>query len=209
MADHFRRKARRFDSVYGRGGSVVARALRPVIFERAEAAARLVEAHDTPPRVLEVGCGSGRVAEVLLTAGGVGAYVGIDVSEPMIALASERLRPWRDRVELVSSDFLTAPLEGSFDVVVALGLFEYLERPEAFTRRIRAHCDGALIATFPRWTWTKGPLRKLKYEVLNDCPIYDYTAREIELLLRASGFGEVMIEPRRHGFIVRATSSAG
>lgn len=211
VADHFRAQARSFDQVYGGDGvdgGVLARALRPVLFERTEAAARLVEAYARTPstgptRVLDVGCGPGRVAEVLLEAGAA-ELVGVDISEPMLSLAAERLHRYADRVQLVAADFLEADLEGRFSVVVGLGLFEYLEHPAPFVRRIRALCDGTFIGTFPRWTWTKGPIRKLRYQVINDCPIYDYTERELRLMFVAAGFETVMIEHRRHGFIVRA-----
>ena len=70
------------------------RVLRPGLFRRRELALDVVRSYQSP-RVLDVGCGSGRVGELALEQG-VGEYVGIDFSEPMLALAEERLAAHRD-----------------------------------------------------------------------------------------------------------------
>lgn len=161
------------------------------------------------PRVLDVGCGSGRVAERVLEAG-AGSYVGIDFSAPMIELAQRRLSPFASRAELMTGDFLEAPLDGAFDVVLALGLFDYIEDPHRLTTRMFELCSerGTVIGSFPAWTWVKGPLRKLRYERINDCPIFNYTERELELLFYATGFERVEVEEFvRGGYLVRAGRS--
>ena len=43
-------------------------------------------------------------------------------------------------------------------------------------------CDGTVVASFPRWTWTKGPIRKVRYEMINHCPIFDYTEQQLREL---------------------------
>jgi hypothetical protein len=63
---------------------------------------------------------------------------------------------------------------------------------------------GTVIGTFPRWNWYKGPIRHLRYEVINNCPIYDYTERELRFLFSASGFTQVDVEVARNGFLVMA-----
>ena len=142
------------------------------------------------PRVLDVGCGSGRIGEPVLEAG-AGEYVGIDFSEPMLELARDRLERFGDRVTLVTGDFLEEPLEGRFDVVLGLGLFDYLPNPEVFAARMRELCSGGLVASFPRWSPIKGPVRKLRYEVINDCPIFDYSPEDVRALFTNAGFARV------------------
>ena len=140
-----------------------------------------------------------------LLAAGAQRYVGIDFSAAMLDLARERLTSFGSRVELLQGDFLEAPLEGPFDVVVALGLFDYTPEPHRFSRRMAELCTGSVAASFPRWTWIKGPIRKLRYELANDCPIFNYTERELGLLFGASGFSRVdVLRPGRGGFLVRA-----
>ena len=49
------------------------------------------------------------------------------------------------------------------------------------------------------------PVRKVRYEWIGDCPIFNYRRRELELMLGASGFERVEIfAPGRSGFLVRA-----
>ena len=155
--------------------------------------------------MLDVGCGSGRIGEAILDAG-ASRYVGIDLSPAMLELAEERLRPFGSRVELVHGDFLALPLDGPFDVIVALGLFDYVAEPPGFARRMRELCSGEVVASFPRWNWLKGPIRKLRYEVVNNCPIFDYTARELLFVFGAAGFERVDVLQRgRGGFLLRAS----
>jgi SAM-dependent methyltransferase len=199
---HFRARARSFDRLYDEEHALQ-RLLRPGLLRRRELAVSVVRSYEAP-RVLDVACGSGRVAEFVLDAG-ASAYVGVDFSEPMLALARERLERFGDKVSLVQGDFLEAPLDGPFDVVLALGLFDYLGEPEPFVRRMHALCSGSLVASFPRWTWVKGPIRKLRYEVLADCPIFDYTERELRFLFGAAGFTTVeIIASGRSGYLLRA-----
>ena len=63
---------------------------------------------------------------------------------------------------------------------------------------------GSVIASFPRWTWAKGPIRKLRYEVINNCPIFDYTRDGLNQLF--ADFGNVGIRPGNSGFLLRATA---
>src|SRR5579884_102260 len=83
----FRERARQFDDLYEDERPLV-KLLRPGLFRRRQLAADTVRAY-SDPRVLDVGCGSGRIGEFALEAGAAG-YVGVDFSEPMIALAKDR-----------------------------------------------------------------------------------------------------------------------
>ena len=137
---------------------------------------------------------------------GAREYVGIDFSQPMLDLAAERLARFGDRVELISADFLEGEIGGSFDVIAALGFFDYLDRPDLFTDRMSelAAEGGSVVASFPKWTWLKGPLRKVRYEWINRCPIFNYTEPQLRELFGSSGFGRVEIEAKHAGFLVRA-----
>ncbi len=170
---------------------------------RRELAEEVVREYGSP-RVLDVGCGSGRVAEYLLDAG-ASALVGVDLAPEMLELARERLTRFGDRVELVLGDVLTAPLPGPFDVVVAVGLFDYVAEPAAYVHRVGELCSGSAVASFPRWHWLKGPVRRVRYEVLSDCPIFDYTESQLRSLFTEAGFRRLDIRsPAKSGFLVRA-----
>jgi SAM-dependent methyltransferase len=189
---HFRATASSFDRLYDEEGRFQ-RFVRPALAERADLAVEVVRSLSRPS-VLDVGCGSGRVGERVLDAGAA-RYVGIDFSEEMLALARARLVRFGEQAELVEGDFLTEPLEGPFDAVLALGLFDYTPEPERFAQRMSELSSGAVVASFPRWTWLKGPIRKVRYEKLNDCPIFDYDAAGVERLFRDAGFSTVELRP--------------
>lgn len=201
VREHFRAKAFSFDSLYDEGHALQ-RFARPGLFARRELALEVVREYGEP-RVLDVGGGSGRVGEFALEAG-ARRYVDVDLSDTMLALAKTRLERFGDKIELVQGDFLTAPLEGPFDVAIAVGYFDYIEDAGAHLRRIGELTSGSLVASFPRWTWTKGPIRKIRYEMINNCPIFDYTEDGLRALLRDAGFGREDIQHGKSGFLVRA-----
>ena len=200
VREHFRRKAFSFDHLYDEEHALQ-RLLRPGLFNRREFALAVAREHEAPS-VLDVGGGSARVGELALEQG-ASRYVDVDLSDSMLELARERLARFGEKVELVQGDFLEAPLDGRFDVVLALGYFDYIEDASRHAHRIGELCSGSVVASFPRWTWTKGPIRKLRYEVINNCPIFDYTRDG--LLELFSGFSNVEIRPGKSGFLLRAT----
>ena len=208
VRNRFRTKARQFDDLY-EDERLLVRLLRPGLFRRRQLAVDTVHSYDAP-HVLDAGCGSGRIGEFVLDAG-ASQYVGVDFAEPMIELARERLDRFGEQVELITGDFLTAPLEGSFDVVLALGLFDYLPDADRFARRMFELCaaGGSIVGSFPTWSPIKGPVRKVRYEWIGDCPIFNYTREGLESLLSGAGFDRVeILSPGRSGFLVRARRAA-
>jgi SAM-dependent methyltransferase len=201
----FEERAHQFDDLYEDERWLV-RTLRPGLFRRRQLCVETVKAYDAP-RVLDVGCGSGRIGEFVLEAGAAD-YVGVDFSAPMIDLARARLNPrFAEKIELIVDDFLTAPLRGPFEVILAVGLFDYLPEPHLFARRMfeLTAPGGCVVASFPAWSLIKGPVRKVRYEWIGDCPIFNYTRRELELMFGAGGFERLEIaSPGRSGFLVRA-----
>jgi len=200
----FEEHAHQFDDLYEDERWLV-RTLRPGLFRRRRLAVESVKAYDAP-RVLDVGCGSGRIGEFVLDAG-AGHYVGVDFSEPMIEMSRARLNRFADRTDLIVDDFLTADLHGPFEVILAVGLFDYLPEPHRFTRRMFELCapGGCVVGSFPAWSLLKGPVRKVRYEWIGDCPIFNYSRRELELMFGASGFERVeVVAPGHSGYLVRA-----
>ncbi len=200
----FREQAQTFDDLYEDERWLV-RKLRPGLFRRRQLAVDTVREYDAP-RVLDVGCGSGRIGSFVLEAG-AGSYAGVDFAEPMIDLARARLHRFASQTELIVDDFLAAPLEGPFDVILAVGLFDYLPEPHRFSRRMFELCapGGCVVGSFPTWSLLKGPVRKVRYEWIGNCPIFNYSRRELDLMFGASGFQRVEIaSPGRSGYLVRA-----
>ena len=99
------------------------------------------------------------------------------------------------------------PIEGRFDVVLALGLFDYLPDADRFARRMFELCTdgGCMVGSFPTWSPVKGPIRKVRYEWIGDCPIFNYSREGLQAMLGGAGFEEVeILSPGRSGYLVRA-----
>jgi len=199
---YFDRRARAFDRVYARP-----RRLRLGPWQGRALAAEVVAGGEAPS-VLDVGCGPGRVGEAVLASGAV-SYVGVDVSPRMLALARSRLGGDR-RVELLEGHFLELELAGPFDIVLALGLFEYVSEPPLAAEWLRARCSSKLVASFTRWDWVKGPPRRLAYAV-HRLPVRDYDTHDVVDLLTQAGFDRVeVVQDGRRGFhVVAAIGGAG
>jgi len=200
----FSAEAKRFDDLY-EDERIDVRLLRPGLLRRRQLAIETVASYPQP-RVLDVGCGSGRIGELALQAGS-SRYVGVDFAEPMIALARQRLERFGERCELILGDFLESAIDGPFDVILALGLFDYLPEAEPFIARMAAACapQGCVVGSFPAWSPVKGPIRKLRYEWIGNCPIFNYTRPQLQRLFGDAGFERVEIRaPGRSGFLLRA-----
>ena len=201
VREHFRKKAFSFDHLYDEDHALQ-RALRPGLFNRREFALEVAREYDAP-RVLDVGGGSARIGEPFLEQG-ASSYVDVDLSDSMLELARARLERFGDKVTLIQGDFLAADIPGSFDVALALGYFDYIEDAPAHVRRISGLLapGGSVVSSFPRWTWTKGPVRKIRYEVINNCPIFDYTRDGLMELF--AGYSAIDVRPGKSGFLLRA-----
>lgn len=77
-------------------------------------------------KVVELGCGSGLLAEGILKAGAV-SYLGIDIASAAIAEAKQRHEKvgMGDRVQFITADISTLSLIEA-DLIFSLGLFDWL-----------------------------------------------------------------------------------
>jgi trans-aconitate 2-methyltransferase len=105
-------------------------------------------------RVLDAGCGSGRVTEQLAERLPNGRVVALDGSPSMVEAARQRLAPFGDRIEYVVADLgSTLPIEGEVDAVLSTATFHWVPDHDALfanlaavTRpggRLVAQCGGA------------------------------------------------------------------
>jgi len=109
---------------------------------------RLVEAASTGPhrRVLDIGCGTGSTTlAVARRLGAASRCVGVDISEPMLALARTRGAHEGSPAEFIRADAQTYPFEaGIFDLVVSrFGVMFFDDPVRAFANVRRASANGA------------------------------------------------------------------
>jgi SAM-dependent methyltransferase len=106
-------------------------------------------------RVLDVGCGNGATSlEAAERVRPGGSVVGVDVSEPMLALARERAASWGvANVEFVEADAQVHPFQASsFDVVISRNGVMYFDDPSSAFANLRRSLrpDGRLAFTAPQ-----------------------------------------------------------
>jgi SAM-dependent methyltransferase len=146
----------------------------------------------SPKSVLDVGCGSGRYLSAL-AAVGVTRLVGVDVSEAMLELSRRETNGIAGvDVELVRSDFLPWKTKETFDLIVAMGLYDYVADPLRMLKRMRELTQDAVIVSFPSRHWLRTPIRRMRY-FLKRCPVYFYDRPMIESLGRDAGFATTEI----------------
>ena len=81
-----------------------------------------------PATILDVGCGEGYVLGRLADAGVPARLFGLDLSEPAVAEARERLG---DRARIEVGDARTPPFDETFDLVLMTEVLEHIPGPEA------------------------------------------------------------------------------
>lgn len=125
-----------------------------------------------PPRLLDVGCGTGFLLEQLAGRGFSG--VGVDLSPESVAIAQKRLE------ELGAADRLRAevgsayePPDGQFELITLTDVLEHLEDPRACLRALRERLapGGLLVISTPnrrslpgarRWLAERVPQLRIK-----------------------------------------------
>ena len=159
-------------------------------------------------RVLEPGCGAGRLTEVLAAlTGPTGELVAFDVSPEFMRLTARRCLP--PQVILHTACLDTLPLApDSFDHVVCFNVFPHLTPLLATTRHFAsvlrpqgmfwiAHtCSRRFVNAIHR----EGP--QVLHEHVFPAP------EELTQLLRAAGFGEIEIDDGADHFLARAVRLA-
>jgi trans-aconitate 2-methyltransferase len=105
-------------------------------------------------RVLDAGCGTGRVTELLAARLPRGRVVALDGSASMIDAARQRLAPFGDRIEYVVADLgLPLPLAEPVDAILSTATFHWVADHDALFAnlarvlrpggRLVAQCGGA------------------------------------------------------------------
>lgn len=192
-ADYFDRKARLFDSLYSPDKTsplmrFMNRHFRSDIFERYLRTLQHIKSAGARS-VLDVGIGSGRYCGGYAEAG-VEHVVGVDISAAMLELAreyTESLGSSKTRFEFVLSDIDAYSSQDKFDIVVAMGFFDYINTPVESLKKLRGLCNHSVIASFPSISFYRTPIRKVRY-LIKKCPVYFYRREQIERLAHLAGY---------------------
>ena len=153
--------------------------------------------------VLDVGCGTGELARLLLEQNPHQAIVGIDISEEMLVQARQKLRNVEQvTFEQASASALPIP-DNTFEVVVSANAFHYFPEPEAALAEMRRVLkpDGKIVIL----DWCKDFLvcRICDWVLKRLDPAHQqcYTETELHGLLKTAGFRVGQARRIRFGLI--------
>jgi 2-polyprenyl-3-methyl-5-hydroxy-6-metoxy-1,4-benzoquinol methylase len=174
---------------------------KPNLDDRNSSHALIIELLGLDKRVLDVGCATGNLAEVL--AGRGCRVTGIEI-DPEAARQAEK-HCERVIVGDVESLDLGAELdEESFDVIVFGDVLEHLKDPLQTLRRFKPflHTEGYVIASIPniahgsvRLALMQGRFRYRSLGLLDDTHLRFFTRETVEQLFKDAGF---LIAELRH-----------
>ena len=112
-------------------------------------------------RVLELGCGNGRIAEYISDVTGAQVY-GVDSSSVGIRQANERAAAKRDRLAFHASDMAQAPLPAAaFDALAAIDSFYFVADLDGLLARLAVALrpGGQMAVTWSSWAAGSTDLR--------------------------------------------------
>lgn len=209
---YFEKRAVQFDRLYEPRGlaHTVNRVFRKGLFVRTAVA--LEECARVPGRrVLDVGCGSGRNSVLFLREGKAAEVVGVDFSAPMVGLARRLVQSFgcERQCRIIQGDFMKLSFPQKFDLAVALGVFDYLDDPVSFLKKMILCCRSLVLFSAPGYSWMRMPLHKLRY-MLKNCPVYFYSRKRLADICDSAGLEQFEIRPiASSGFVVIGRRVAG
>jgi 2-polyprenyl-3-methyl-5-hydroxy-6-metoxy-1,4-benzoquinol methylase len=193
-----------FDSLYDSRHRVkyaLNQVLRRGLYQRTEITCAVLKQLGQPS-VLDVGCGSGRNIVSFLEAG-ASRVTGVDSSAEMLKLAATHVGSagFGERLKLVQDDFLKMKANTQYDVVVALGVFDYLQAEgPAFLRKMRHLARRAVVFSAPGPSLLRAPLRAFRYRFIKGIGVHFYSRKDLKELCGSVGF---------HSFELRRARSSG
>lgn len=167
---------------------------------------RAVCAHFKKPRVLDIGCGTGR--QLLDLAGSISGGMGLDLSEGMITQAREHARrSGADAIEFQTGDAIAVRPEvlGRFDLIMFVGSLEHAPEPagQLAAAGTLLEPDGKLIVIMPH-PWNPSVfMGRFSAVAREGAPFRHLTPRHLSRLAAQSGLQLEVVS----GLPYRATNS--
>jgi len=190
VAEYWDHIALKFDSIYTGDKNPIARGLykwlRRDFYEHFNSVVRLAD-DCQGQSICDVGCGSGRFASALAQKGA--RVTGLDFAPTMLKLAKELVRRdgVADRCDFVLSDVLDWKTDRNFDLVIAIGFWDYVADPLPRLQTIRSITRDRFLSAWPRAGTWRAAIRKARLSVAG-CPVYFWTRPQVEDYLNRAGF---------------------
>ena len=205
------KNASSFDALYAsdsRLGRAFNSVFRRALFERIRMAADEIR-KVSDATVLDVGCGSGRTT-IPLAQAGAKQVTGIDFAPQMIDLAREAAKTAGvdGRCSFVVGDFTTEDAGGPFDFVTALGVFDYVDEPVSFLRRMLELSKRGAMFSVPKPSLVRANLRKFRYGK-HGVNVHFYTSAQIRDFCDRAGARNTKITAIPSGYFAFCESPRG
>ena len=191
VAKYWNDIAKQFDSIYtgekSAVGRVLDRWLRQDIFGRFDWVMRKA-GNVKDSTVCDIGCGSGRFVTELAKRGAK-RVLGVDVAPEMLKLAQELVDNdgVGDRCEFMHADVENWASSERFDLVIAIGFWDYIADPRSRLKKIHGMTKGTFLSAWPRAETWRAPVRKVRLSILG-CPVYFFRHDQVHSLLKEAGF---------------------
>jgi len=190
VAEYWNRIAPNFDAIYTGNKNVLSRKLdrwlRRDIFERFDwVMQRAGNLQGTT--VCDVGCGSGRFVSALAQRGA--RVTGLDFAPEMLRLSRDLVesRGVASQCNFVLNDILNWETKQRFDLVIAIGFWDYVADPLPRLKVIRGITTGKFLSAWPRAGTLRMAVRKARLKVAG-CPVYFWRQDQVQNYLQQSGF---------------------
>jgi ubiquinone/menaquinone biosynthesis C-methylase UbiE len=155
--------------------------------------------------VCDIGCGSGRfVAEFAKR--GAEHVTGVDVAPEMLRLSKALVEKEgvADCCDFVLSDSINWKTDQKFDTTIAIGFWDYIMEPPERLRKMRQVTKGQFLTAWPRfWTW-RMPVRKVRLQYIQGCPVYFFRKPQVVKMIEDAGFKVVSVDTVGKLFCVEA-----
>ncbi|MEL6931367.1 MAG: methyltransferase domain-containing protein [Cyanobacteria bacterium J06600_6] len=158
---------------------------------------------DPSAKILDLACGTGEFARLLLEQNPQQQITGVDISESMLEIARNKLKTYPS-VSLYRASVKFLPFDNdSFDLVICANAFHYFENPElALTemKRVLKPKGEIIILDWCRDYWVL-KLCDIVFRFIDRAYQRCYTQAELEQLLKIAGLNVVKESKIRFGSI--------
>ena len=211
IANYWNDIADRFDAIYTGNKSPIGRGLdrwlRRDIYQRFAWVMR--EAGSSTDlrgmTICDIGCGSGRFVTSLAKRGA--QVTGVDFAPEMLKLGTQLAEKQgvANRCKYVLSDVLDWKTDERFDLVIAIGFWDYIADPLPRLQVIRTLTKTTFLSAWPRAATLRAAIRKVRLKV-DGCPVYFFTLPQVEDNLKRAGFRVESYDVLGQLFCVRSTA---
>ncbi len=190
IAEYWNNIAHQFDAIYTGEKNPVSRGLdrwlRRDIYQRFEWV--MSEAGDARGmKICDIGCGSGRFVASLAKRGA--EVTGVDFAPEMLKLGAQLAEKEgvADRTKFVLSDVLDWKTDEKFDLVIAIGFWDYVADPLPRLQVIRKLTKMTFLSAWPRAGTLRAAIRSVRLKAAG-CPVYFFRLSQAEDYIQRAGF---------------------